>query len=91
MVAGNARNLCSLWPIAAASRPHVDGRKVALAVKAVSPSTPVILLAGWGERLTAEGEIPPRVDLLLGKPPKLRQLREALARCAEANGSPNQA
>jgi PAS domain S-box-containing protein len=61
--------------------PYVDGRKVANAVKAASPSTPVILLTGWGQRLVAEGEVPPHVDRVLNKPPKLRDLREALARC----------
>ena len=61
--------------------PHVDGRKVASAVKAASPSTPVILLTGWGQRLEAEGDVPADVDRLLSKPPKLRELREALAAC----------
>jgi CheY-like chemotaxis protein len=61
--------------------PYVDGRKVASAVKASSPCTPVILLTGWGQRLEAEGDIPPCVDRLLSKPPKLRDLREALADC----------
>jgi CheY-like chemotaxis protein len=37
--------------------PQVDGRKVARAVKAASPSTPVILLTGWGQQLEAEGAI----------------------------------
>jgi PAS domain S-box-containing protein len=60
--------------------PHVDGRKVAAAVKAVSPSTPVILLTGWGHRLVAEGDIPDHADQLLSKPPKLSDLRKAIAR-----------
>jgi CheY-like chemotaxis protein len=59
--------------------PYVDGRKVAAAVKAISPHTPVILLTGWGQRMVAEGEIPPHVDQVLSKPPKLRELNEALA------------
>jgi PAS domain S-box-containing protein len=59
--------------------PHVDGRKVASAIKADSPSTPVILLTGWGQRLVAEGDIPPNVDRVLNKPPRLRDLRTALA------------
>jgi CheY-like chemotaxis protein len=59
--------------------PHVDGRKVAAAVKSVSPSTPVILLTGWGQRLIGENDIPPHVDRVLAKPPKLRDLRAALA------------
>jgi CheY-like chemotaxis protein len=58
--------------------PYVDGRKVAGAVKNLSPSTPVILLTGWGQRLIAEGDVPAHVDRVLGKPPKLNQLREAL-------------
>ncbi|HEX9760116.1 MAG TPA: ATP-binding protein, partial [Candidatus Acidoferrales bacterium] len=64
--------------------PYVDGRRVATAVKAASPSTPVILLTGWGQRLVAEGDVPPHVDRVLNKPPKLRELREALAFCLAA-------
>ena len=63
--------------------PHVDGRQVASLVKAASPSTPVILLTGWGHRPMADGDLPANVDILLGKPPKLRELREALSRCHE--------
>lgn len=59
--------------------PYVDGRRVAAAVKGASPSTPVILLTGWGQRLVTEGEIPPNVDRVLSKPPKLREINEALA------------
>jgi CheY-like chemotaxis protein/anti-sigma regulatory factor (Ser/Thr protein kinase) len=58
--------------------PHVDGRAVAAAVKQISPTTPVILLTGWGERLLAEGHDIPHVDRVLGKPPRLRDLRQAL-------------
>jgi CheY-like chemotaxis protein len=58
--------------------PYVDGRKVASAIKNLSSSTPVILLTGWGQRLMAEGDVPAHVDRVLGKPPKLNQLREAL-------------
>ncbi len=59
--------------------PHVDGRRVASAVKAASPSTPVVLLTGWGQRLVDEGDIPAHVDHVLNKPPKLRDLRAALS------------
>ncbi len=59
--------------------PYVDGRKVAGTVKSLSPATPVILLTGWGQRLVAEGDVPPHVDRVLNKPPKLRELRGALA------------
>jgi signal transduction histidine kinase/PAS domain-containing protein/ActR/RegA family two-component response regulator len=59
--------------------PHVDGRAVAAAVKRASPATPVILLTGWGERLLAEGHTIPHMDRVLSKPPRLRELRRALA------------
>jgi FixJ family two-component response regulator len=68
--------------------PHIDGRQVAAFVKAASPSTPVILLTGWGHRLMTEGDLPAHVDILLSKPPKLRELREALVRCHEFDRSP---
>jgi CheY-like chemotaxis protein len=59
--------------------PYVDGRKVAASIKEASPGTPVILLTGWGQRLLAEHDVPPNVDRLLSKPPKLNDLRTALA------------
>lgn len=58
--------------------PHVDGRQVAAQIKAISPTTPVLLLTGWGQRLLADSDIPPFVDRVLNKPPKLRELRAAL-------------
>ncbi len=61
--------------------PHVDGRQVAAAVKAAAPATPVILLTGWGQRLIAADEIPENVDRVLSKPPRLREVAEALAAC----------
>jgi ActR/RegA family two-component response regulator len=52
-------------------------------VKEVSPDTPVILLTGWGQRLMAEGDVPPHVDRVLAKPPKLRDVRAALAQLCQ--------
>ena len=63
--------------------PQVDGRRVAAAVKEVSTSTPVILLTGWGQRLMADGETPSHVDQVLSKPPKMRELRAALAQLTQ--------
>jgi signal transduction histidine kinase/HAMP domain-containing protein len=62
--------------------PYVDGRKVSAAIKAALPQTPVVLLTGWGQRLTAENQVPPHVDRVLNKPPRLRDLRAALAELA---------
>lgn len=67
--------------------PYMDGRKVATAIKEISPSTPVILLTGWGQRLVVEGDLPPHVDRLVSKPPKLGDLREALAYCVSQKTS----
>ncbi len=71
------------WPfdvvITDLGMPHVDGRKVATAVKAVRAATPVIMLTGWGQRLEAAVDLPAHVDRVLSKPPKLQELRDALA------------
>jgi signal transduction histidine kinase/ActR/RegA family two-component response regulator len=58
--------------------PYVDGRQVAAAIKALSPATPVVMLTGWGQHMNEDGESPPHVDQLLGKPPRLRELRAAV-------------
>jgi len=58
--------------------PYVDGRQVIEAVRAASPRTPIILLTGWGQNSAADNSQLPHVDRLLGKPPRLRELREAL-------------
>ena len=50
------------------------GRRAAL-VRADVSSVPD------GQRLVAEGDTPEHVDQVLSKPPRLRDLREALARC----------
>jgi PAS domain S-box-containing protein len=64
--------------------PYVDGRQVAAGIKELSPSTPVLLLTGWGQRLMDDGELPAHVDKVLNKPPKLTDLRAALAAFTEA-------
>jgi signal transduction histidine kinase/ActR/RegA family two-component response regulator/uncharacterized membrane protein affecting hemolysin expression len=68
--------------------PYVDGRKVAAAVKAASAQTPVILLTGWGKRLLAENDIPPHVDRVLSKPPRVPEVRAALAELTHARTAP---
>ena len=72
--------------------PYVDGRKVAAAIKQTSGKTPVILLTGWGQRLIAEGDVPTSIDHVLSKPPRLRELRAALAQLTQpAARSPTEA
>jgi signal transduction histidine kinase/ActR/RegA family two-component response regulator len=59
--------------------PHVDGSRVAATIKATHPATFVVMLTGWGRRLVVEGELPPGVDVVLSKPPKVAELRATLA------------
>ena len=56
--------------------PGMDGHHLAHAVKALSHKTPIILLTGWGNKvLVGAGH---SVDIVLAKPPRLRELRAAL-------------
>ena len=58
--------------------PYVDGRRVAACIKTLSHVTPVIMLTGWGQRMLAVDQRPPRVDLMLGKPIRPHALRAAI-------------
>jgi signal transduction histidine kinase/CheY-like chemotaxis protein len=60
--------------------PYVDGREVASTVKRESPTTPVIMLSGWGRQMKAEGDAPAQADYVLSKPPRIHELRQALAK-----------
>lgn len=62
------------------SMPKMNGDKLALAVKALSPTTPVILLTGFGDVMEATGEHPAGVDIVAAKPIRLLTLRRIVAR-----------
>jgi signal transduction histidine kinase/ActR/RegA family two-component response regulator len=64
--------------------PYVDGRKVVSTIRAASRTTPIILLTGWGQRLAAENDVPHGVNRVLSKPPRLHELRIALAELSES-------
>ncbi|HEY4443251.1 MAG TPA: response regulator [Steroidobacteraceae bacterium] len=67
--------------------PYVDGRQVVESVRATTPDTPIIMLTGWGQQLAADdNERAPRVDRLLSKPPRLKELRSALAELTAGRG-----
>jgi CheY-like chemotaxis protein/anti-sigma regulatory factor (Ser/Thr protein kinase) len=59
--------------------PYVDGRKVATRIRQLAADVPIIMLTGWGHRLIATDDTPEHVDRVLSKPPKLAELRAALA------------
>ena len=62
--------------------PDVDGREVARTIKAESPRTPIILLTGWGAMMKEEGETIPGIDIVVNKPPLMRELNDLLLRMA---------
>ena len=62
--------------------PHVDGRQVAAAIKAIDRTARVIMLTGWGQLLADGSDAPADVDKILSKPPNMWELREALAQAA---------
>lgn len=56
------------------SMPYRDGREVALAVREVSPETPVVLATGYGDELTGEDKENFGITSCLTKPVKLTEL-----------------
>jgi len=71
------------------SMPQMDGGEVACAVKAARPQTFVVLLTGWGAAVDPTQEWRSCVDQVLGKPPRLAQLRQVLAGAAGPAESPS--
>lgn len=69
--------------------PEMNGVQLCLAVKQVSPETPVILLTGFGDLLNHQ-EKPESVDLVVSKPVTLSALREALLKVSKDLQSYNQ-
>ena len=67
--------------------PYLDGRQVAKALKQESPATPVIMLTGWGAFMKEDGNTPEQVDGVISKPPRSRELREALSRFHPIRGN----
>jgi DNA-binding response OmpR family regulator len=63
--------------------PDVDGREVVSSLRSLSPDTPIVLLTGWQHHLPEAGLRPLQVDRLLAKPPRIRELRAALAELTE--------
>ncbi len=60
------------------SMPEMNGGQLAAAMQARMPGVPVILLTGFGEEMQALDQLPPGVDLVLGKPVSAADLRRAI-------------
>ncbi len=63
--------------------PEVGGDQLAAMVKEASPTTPVVLLTGFGDLMNAAGEKPEGVDLVVKKPIRLGTLREVLVKVTD--------
>ena len=70
--------------------PEVDGRVVARTIRAESPNTPIIMMTGWGVIMKEEGETIPDVDVVVNKPPRMRELNDLLLRMAKPAWQPVQ-
>ncbi len=62
--------------------PEVDGQQVARSIKSESPSTPVILLTGWGTMIKDDGDQTVLVDAVFSKPPRMHELNQLLLKVA---------
>ncbi len=60
----------------------LTGRIVARTIKAESPSTPVIILTGWGATVKGDAAIASTVDAVVNKPPHIQELNDLLLRMA---------
>jgi len=60
--------------------PVMKGDALAIALKHLYPSLPIIMITADAEKLETPGALPAAVDVLIGKPFQLAELREAFAR-----------
>ena len=58
--------------------PGMTGDELAIAIRSVSPETPIIMLTGLGMEMRARGEHPECVDLVVSKPITLKRLKRTL-------------
>jgi hypothetical protein len=56
----------------------MTGTQLAAEIRSRGKNIPFILLTGFGDEMKAQGDTPPEVDLVLGKPLTTSTLRAAL-------------
>lgn len=59
--------------------PELSGDQVAAAIRQLEPDLPVIMVTGFGDLMSQDGERPEGVDLVVSKPVTLSALRQAIA------------
>jgi CheY-like chemotaxis protein len=60
--------------------PSMTGEQLAVAIKSQCPAQPVVMLTAYPEKLQSRERPPSAVDLFLGKPFELENLRAAITR-----------
>lgn len=63
--------------------PKLNGDGLAVAIKALHPATPIILLTGFGEFMQDKGELPEGVDCVMSKPFTYTTLQQTIAQVIE--------
>ena len=67
--------------------PNMNGEQLAVALTAIDPNLPIILMTGFGDLMKASGELPPHIRAILSKPITEASLREALAKVFPGSGA----
>jgi len=60
------------------SMPGINGDQLAQEIKAIAPEMKIVLLTGYGEMMAAANERPAGIDLVVGKPFSVHDLRKAI-------------
>ena len=60
--------------------PDMNGDQLAASIKQLAPSTPIIMLTGFGAFMEATHEKPPGVDVVVTKPISFSTFQEAVAK-----------
>lgn len=69
--------------------PGMKGDQLAVAIKEISPTQPILLLTAHGDMLRSSGRLLPGVDMIVDKPFRLDTLRAAIEKSV-AEGSDQQ-
>ena len=63
--------------------PQMSGTQLALSIKRIVPGKPVVLLTGFKDAMPVDDGPQAAIDVIMGKPITLRQLRQTLAQITE--------
>jgi CheY-like chemotaxis protein len=58
--------------------PEINGDELAASIKRIQPNKPVIMLTGFADLINETGQKAEHVDLVLSKPARLDDLRQAI-------------